>query len=45
MAAINAVEGLHLTEEMRRDFREFDRRGLSAEERRRAIAAKYGRPG
>jgi hypothetical protein len=45
MAAINAVEGLHLTEEMKRDLEEFDRKGLSHEERRRFVIAKYGKPG
>jgi hypothetical protein len=39
----NAVEGLRLTEEMKRDFREFDRRDLSPDARRREIAAKYGK--
>jgi hypothetical protein len=40
-AAISAIEGLHLTAEMERTFREFDRLGLSAEERRRLIIARY----
>jgi hypothetical protein len=40
-AAISAIEGLHLTAEMERAFREFDRKGLSADERRRLIVAKY----
>jgi hypothetical protein len=40
-AAISAIEGLHLTAEMERAFREFDRKGLSADERRKAIIAKY----
>jgi hypothetical protein len=40
-AAISAIEGLHLTAEMERAFREFDRKGLSADERRQAIIAKY----
>jgi hypothetical protein len=40
-AAISAIEGLHLTAEMERTFREFDRKGLSADERRQAIIAKY----
>ena len=43
-AKISAVEGLHLSAEMKRMFREFDRQGLSAEERRRRIVAKYGKP-
>jgi hypothetical protein len=42
-AKISAVEGIRLSREMQRDFQEFDRRGLSAEERRRAIMNKYGR--
>jgi hypothetical protein len=40
-AAISAIEGLHLTAEMERALREFDRKGLSPEERRRAIIAKH----
>ena len=40
---ISAVEGLHLSAEMKTMFREFDRQGLSAEERRRRIVAKYGK--
>ncbi len=42
-AKISAVEGIHLTPEMKRDMRDFDRKGLSAAERRRAILNKYGR--
>jgi len=42
-AKISAVEGIRLTREMKQDFREFDRKGLSAAERRRAIVNKYGR--
>ena len=42
-AKISAVEGLKITAAMEADFREFDRRGLSAGERRAAIARKYGR--
>jgi hypothetical protein len=42
-AKISAVEGLHLSAEMKRMFREFDRQNLSAEERRRRIIAKYGK--
>lgn len=41
-AKISEVEGIHLTNEMNEDFREFEQKGLSAEERRKAIAAKYG---
>lgn len=40
---ISAVEGIGLSPALKRDFREFDRKGLSAEQRRRAIRAKYGR--
>lgn len=36
-ARISAVEGIALTEEMRATLDRFDREGLSAEERRRAI--------
>ena len=39
---ISAVEGIHLSPEMARDFDEFDRKGLSADARRKAIARKYG---
>jgi len=42
-ARISAVEGIRLTREMKRDLREFDRKGLSSAERRRAIMKKYGR--
>ena len=42
-ARISAVEGLHLSAEMKRMFHEFDRQSLSAEERRRPIVAKYGK--
>jgi hypothetical protein len=41
-ASISAVEGLQLTEEMKRERREFDRLGLTAEERRKFIIKKYG---
>ncbi|MPZ20749.1 MAG: hypothetical protein GEV06_22995 [Luteitalea sp.] len=40
---ISAVEGIRLSPEIQEDFREFDQRGLSAHERRRAIVRKYGR--
>jgi len=42
-AKISAVEGIRTTEEMDEDFREFDRRGLSAGERRKAIGRKYAK--
>lgn len=41
-AKISEVENIRLTAEMDEDFREFERKGLSAEERRKAIASKYG---
>jgi hypothetical protein len=40
-AAISAVEGIRLTPEMKRRTAEFDRRGLSEEERRRIIIRAY----
>lgn len=42
-AKISAVEGIRLTRAMTADFREFERKGLSPEERRKAIVAKYGK--
>jgi hypothetical protein len=39
---ISAVEGLHLSAEMKKMFREFDRKNLSADARRRRIIARYG---
>ncbi len=40
-AKISAVEGIKLSPEAEQDFQEFDRRGLSAAARRRALARKY----
>ena len=40
-AKISAVEGIELTATMKRRAAEFDRRGLSGEERRRAIIRAY----
>ncbi len=40
---ISAVEGIHLTHEMRRDLASLERRGLSPEQRAASIADKYGR--
>ena len=40
-ARISAVEGISLTEEMRATLERFDREGLSAEERRRAILRRF----
>jgi hypothetical protein len=42
-ARISAVEGIRLTEEMQRDFSEFDREGLSDKDRRKAIVRKYAK--
>ena len=42
-AKISAVEGLHLSDEMKKDLEAFDRKGFSGEERRRVIINKYGR--
>jgi len=42
-AKISAVEGLRVTAAMETEFRDFDRRGLSAQERRKIIANKYGK--
>ena len=42
-AKISAVEGMELSEEMLREFSEFDRRGLPPEERRRAILRRYAK--
>ena len=38
---ISAVEGLKLSRTSRQMFKEFDRKGLTAEERRRAIIEKH----
>jgi hypothetical protein len=42
-AKICAVEGLYFTEEMEKDLQELDRKGLSPEERREFLIAKYGK--
>lgn len=42
-AKISAIEGIRITASMEADFREFDKNGLSANERRVAIVRKYGR--
>lgn len=39
---ISAVEGIKPSRQMDKDFEEFDRQGLSAAERRHALARKYG---
>jgi hypothetical protein len=40
-ARISAVEGIALTDEMRATLDKFDRRGLSAEQRRLAIHQRF----
>jgi hypothetical protein len=40
-AQISAVEGIALTPAMRADLERFDREGLTAAERRRAILARF----
>jgi hypothetical protein len=40
-ARVSLVEGITLSREIRRDFRDFDRKGLSDEERRDHIRTKY----
>lgn len=40
-AQISAVESIALTDEMRATLDSFDREGLSAEERRRAILRRF----
>jgi hypothetical protein len=42
-AKISAVEGIKLGRRVVEDFKDFDRRGLSAAERRRELTRKYGR--
>lgn len=42
-AKISAVEGIRTTATMDADFREFERQGLSADERRKVIGRKYGK--
>jgi hypothetical protein len=42
-AKISEVEGLRLTDEAKRAFAEFDRQGLTPEERRRAIVSRFKR--
>jgi len=42
-AKISAVEGIRITSEMAEDLHEFDRKGLSGDDRRRAISRKYGK--
>ena len=40
-AKISAVEGIALTEELRKDFKSFEQKSLSHKDRRLAIAKKY----
>jgi hypothetical protein len=42
-AKINAVEGIRLTPDMRRMFKEFDEQGLTAPQRRRLLAQRFGK--
>ncbi|MEK7157191.1 MAG: hypothetical protein AAB709_01415 [Patescibacteria group bacterium] len=42
-AKISAIEGIHLTQELSRDFQSFEQHRLSPEDRRQAIASKYVR--
>lgn len=42
-AKISAVEGIHLTKEMQKDFSLFEQKNLSPEDRRTAISEKYTR--
>lgn len=41
-AKISAVEGIHLSSAMQQQFEGFDRKGLSAAERRQAIKSTLG---
>lgn len=40
-AAINRVEGLSLTDSQKRRFEDFDKRGLTAAERRQALVEDF----
>ncbi|MBX3490307.1 hypothetical protein [Parvibaculum sp.] len=42
-AKISEVEGQKMSRAMEAEFREFDRKDLTPEERRKAIAEKFGR--
>jgi hypothetical protein len=39
---VSAIEGLHLTREMKRTFSALERQGASAAQRRTAIIKRYG---
>lgn len=42
-AKISAIEGISLSPGMQKDFETFDTAGLSPQERRKALAEKYGK--
>ena len=42
-AKISKVEGMTLSKDMRTTFRDFDRKGLSADARRTKLIDKYGK--
>lgn len=42
-AKISAVEGIHLSADMEQRFRDFDRQGVSASERRKTIARAFAK--
>lgn len=42
-AKISEVEGIEIPASMDKDFANFEQRGLSADERRKIIARKYGK--
>lgn len=44
-AKISAVEGIRLSADMERRFRDFDRQGLSAGDRRKTIARVFAKGG
>ncbi len=44
-AKISKVEGMTLAKYMRTTFRDFDRKGLSADARRTELIDKYGKKG
>ena len=44
-AKISKVEGMTLSKDMRTTFRDFDRKGLSADARRTKLIDKYGKKG
>jgi hypothetical protein len=44
-ARISEVEGLTLSRDMRSTFREFEKKGASADARRKELIDKYGKKG